>query len=90
MAGGKTVKVHNRSDKPDNIVLQEHKVATDCEELEKQLPKFMRGYFAYLRGNVLPMSRLSYLRDIRFFCQGSAVLPVSSYRSIAVSPSVCR
>lgn len=69
MAGGKTVKVHNRSDKPDNIVLQEHKVATDCEELEKQLPKFMRGYFAYLRGNVLPMSRLSYLRDIRFFCQ---------------------
>ena len=69
MAGGKTVKVHNRSDKPDNIVLQEHKVATDCEELEKQLPKFMHGYFAYLRGNVLPMSRLSYLRDIRFFCQ---------------------
>ena len=69
MAGGKTVKLHNRSDKPDNIVLQEHKIVTKCEEIEAQLPKFMRGYFSYLRSNVLPMSRLSYLRDVRFFCQ---------------------
>ena len=40
-----------------------------CEALQKRLPSFMEGYFAYLRGNVLPMTRLSYLRDIRFFCQ---------------------
>ncbi|MDO4546050.1 MAG: tyrosine-type recombinase/integrase [Bacillota bacterium] len=33
------------------------------------MPRFLRGFFAYLRGNVLPMSRLSYLHDIKFFCQ---------------------
>ncbi|MBQ6495583.1 MAG: tyrosine-type recombinase/integrase [Firmicutes bacterium] len=69
MAETKTVKLHNRSEKPDNIVLKEHKVAQDCAKLEEQFPKFMRGYFAYLRSNVLPMTRLSYLRDVRFFCQ---------------------
>ena len=69
MAREKTVKLNNRSDKPDNIVLQEHKVVSDCERIENELPKWMRGFFTYLRGNVLPMSRLSYLRDIRFFCQ---------------------
>ena len=69
MAAKKTVKLHNRSDKPDNIILQEHEVASDCAKIEDQLPKFMRGYFAYLRGNVLPMTRLAYLTDIRFFCQ---------------------
>jgi len=69
MAREKTVKLNNRSDKPDNIVLQEHKVVSDCEKIENELPKWMRGFFTYLRGNVLPMSRLSYLRDIRFFCQ---------------------
>jgi len=69
MAREKTVKLNNRSDKPDNIVLQEHKVVSDCEKIENELPKWMRGFFTYLKGNVLPMSRLSYLRDIRFFCQ---------------------
>ena len=69
MAREKTVKLNNRSDKPDNIVLEEHKVISDCEKIENELPKWMRGFFSYLRGNVLPKSRLSYLRDIRFFCQ---------------------
>jgi len=27
----------------------------------------MRSYFAYLKGNVLPMTRLAYLHDVRFF-----------------------
>ena len=69
MAREKTVKLNNRSDKPDNIVMEEHKVISDCEKIENELPKWMRGFFSYLRGNVLPKSRLSYLRDIRFFCQ---------------------
>ncbi len=69
MAANKTIKIHNRSDKPDNIILQEHEVASDCSKVEEQLPRFMKGYFAYLRGNVLPMTRLSYLRDVKFFCQ---------------------
>ena len=69
MAGEKTVRLHNRSERPDNIVLKEHEVLAKCEEIQKELPTFMRGFFAYLKGNVLPMTRLAYLTDIRFFCQ---------------------
>lgn len=68
MAGDKNIKLHNKSDRPDNIVLKEHEIESRCEELQKQLPNFLRGFFAYLKGNVLPMTRLSYLSDIRFFC----------------------
>ena len=69
MAGEKTIKLHNRSERPDNIVLREHEVTSKCTDIEKELPTFMRGFFAYLKGNVLPMTRLAYLTDIRFFCQ---------------------
>lgn len=69
MAGKKTVKINNRSDRPDNVVLREHEIVSKCEEIQKQLPGFFRGFFAYLKGNVLPMTRLSYLNDIRFFCR---------------------
>ena len=69
MGSEKHIKIHNKSDKPDNVVLNEHDLVSRCEDLEKQLPSFLRGFFAYLRGNVLPRTRLSYLRDIRFFCQ---------------------
>ena len=69
MAGEKTVKLHNRSERPDNIVLKEHEIARKCVTIEQELPTFMRGFFGYLKGNVLPMTRLAYLTDIRFFCQ---------------------
>ena len=69
MAGSKPVKLHNRSDKPDNIVLRTHETEQKCENIQKELPSFMRGFFAYLKGNVLPLTRLNYLSDIRFFCQ---------------------
>ncbi len=63
----KEIKIHNKSDKPDNVIKKENDIYLECEELENQLPKFLRGYFAYLRGNVLPATRLAYLRDIKFF-----------------------
>ncbi|MDO5491590.1 MAG: tyrosine-type recombinase/integrase [Bacillota bacterium] len=69
MGGSKTVKLHNRSDKPDNVVLRQYETEQECEKIQKELPSFMRGFFAYLKGNVLPLTRLNYLRDIRFFCQ---------------------
>lgn len=69
MAEKKKVKLHNRSDKPDNVVLRQRETEAECEGIQRQLPSFMRGYFAYLRGNVLPLTRLNYLRDVRFFCQ---------------------
>lgn len=63
----KIVKIHNKSDRPDNIVETENEIDEECEKLEAQMPRFLRGFFIYLRGNVLPMTRLAYLRDIRFF-----------------------
>ena len=68
MAQIKQIKIHNKSDKPDNILEKESEIMEECLAIEATLPRFLRGFFAYLRGNVLPMTRLAYLRDIRFFC----------------------
>ena len=67
MGSEKQIKVHNKSDKPDNVVKKENDIFMECEKLEKELPKFLRGYFAYLKGNVLPMTRLAYLHDVTHF-----------------------
>ncbi len=69
MAIQKEVKIHNKSDKPDNIIKKENDIYLECEEIENLLPRYMRGYFAYLKGNVLPMTRLGYLHDVKFFFQ---------------------
>ena len=65
----KQIRIHNKSDKPDNIIKKENDIYLQCESIEKELPRYLRGFFAYLKGNVLPMSRLAYLHDIRFFLQ---------------------
>ena len=69
MAEKREVRIHNKSDKPDNVIKKENDIYMECEALEDQLPRFLRGYFAYLKGNVLPMTRLAYLHDVRFFFQ---------------------
>ena len=61
------IRVHNKSDKPDNIILKQELIEQECREIEAELPSFMRGFFMYLRSNLLPLSRLAYLRDIRTF-----------------------
>lgn len=63
----KEFRIHNKSDRPDNIVEKEHEIFLQCEEIEAELPGFLRAYFSYLKGNVLPMTRLAYLHDIKFF-----------------------
>ena len=63
----RNIKIHNKSDRPDNVIKKENDIYLECEELENQLPKFLRGYFSYLKGNVLPATRLAYLHDIKFF-----------------------
>ncbi|MBQ9930768.1 MAG: tyrosine-type recombinase/integrase [Firmicutes bacterium] len=65
----KEVRIHNKTDKPDNILMKENEIFDKCSEIQDELPSFMNGFFAYLKGSILPMSRLAYLRDIRFFCQ---------------------
>ena len=68
MAGpDKEIRIHNKSDRPDNVVEKENAIDRECEKLEAEMPRFLRGFFRYLRGDVLPMTRLAYLRDIRFF-----------------------
>ncbi len=63
----KDLRIHNKSDKPDNIVKKENDIYMECEGIQKELPSFLRPYFTYLKGNVLPMTRLAYLHDVRFF-----------------------
>ncbi|MGN1334627.1 MAG: tyrosine-type recombinase/integrase [Anaerovoracaceae bacterium] len=65
----RNIKIHNKSDRPDNVIEKENDIYLKCEELENQLPKFLKGFFSYLKGNVLPATRLAYLHDIRFFCK---------------------
>ena len=67
MADKTEIRIHNKSDKPDNVIRNENEIIVECEGIEKELPRFLRGFFAYLKGNVLPMTRLAYLHDIRFF-----------------------
>ena len=65
----KKIVVHNKSDKPDNIVEHEAQIYMECEDIENVLPAFLRSFFIYLRGNVLPMTRWAYLHDIKFFLE---------------------
>ncbi|WP_416390339.1 tyrosine-type recombinase/integrase [Romboutsia sedimentorum] len=64
----KVLKIHNKSDKPDNIVTRNNDLIERCILIEKKLPKFMKDYFIYLKGSVAVSTRLAYLEDIKFFC----------------------
>jgi len=63
----KKIIVQNKSGRPDNIVEKESELFEECEKIQGNMPKFLRGFFVYLKGNVLPMTRLAYLRDIETF-----------------------
>ena len=68
MSERKIIKIHNKSDKPDNIVIRDNKVIEKCIQIENSLPKFMKDYCIYLKGSVSVTTRLAYLEDIKFFC----------------------
>lgn len=61
------ITISNKSDKPDNIVKTEAEIFLACEEIEASFPPFLKGFFVYLKGNVLPRTRLAYLHDIKMF-----------------------
>ncbi|MCT4509275.1 MAG: tyrosine-type recombinase/integrase [Tepidibacter sp.] len=65
----KNLKIHNKSDKPDNIVFKENLIIENCVKTENQLPKFMKDFFVYLKSAVVSSTRLAYLEDILFFCK---------------------
>lgn len=68
MIDNKVLKIHNKSDKPNNIVTRNNDLIERCILIEKKLPKFMKDYFIYLKGSVAVSTRLAYLEDIKFFC----------------------
>lgn len=68
MSGKKVIRIKNVSGKPTNIIEKERSIYADCKKIEDELPDFLEPYFYYLKSNILPLSRLSYLRDLRFFC----------------------
>jgi len=83
------IRYHNKSDKPDNIVKKENEIIEMCMAIESELPAFMKSFFVYLKTGVLPMSRLAYLRDIRFFCRyliaETAITSAADTRNITAS-----
>lgn len=64
----KELKINNKSDKPNNIVIRDHILAEKCINFEKNLPDFMKDYFIYLKSSVAVSTRAAYLEDITFFC----------------------
>ena len=47
---GKELKIHNKSDKPNNIVEKEARIFQECEDIERQLPSFLRGFKNLFKG----------------------------------------
>lgn len=88
-AGDIEYNIHNKSDKPDNIVEKENDIYLKCQSIEDSLPSFLNNYFIYLKSNVLPMTRLAYLRDIRFFfnylCEKTQLTKASEIKHITIS-----
>jgi site-specific recombinase XerD len=64
----KPMRLHNKSDIPDNILIKQNEMIKKCEMLEKMLPFFMRDFFLYLKNAVALSTRVAYLSDIVFFC----------------------
>lgn len=65
----KKIKIHNKSDIPDNIIIKRNELVEQCLEVEKKLPFFLYDYFIYLKNAVQITTRLAYLQDVLFFCK---------------------
>lgn len=63
----KKVKVHNKTDIPDNIIIKRHLTINECEEIESTFPDFFADFFLFIKGSVTINTRLAYLTDLRFF-----------------------
>ncbi|SFH48729.1 Site-specific recombinase XerD [Tindallia magadiensis] len=64
----KTIRIHNKSNIPDFLVLQKQKMIQKCIDIESKLPSFLSDFFLFLKSSVATSTRLAYLEDIHFFC----------------------
>lgn len=62
-------RLHNKSDKPNNILDKEIFLINQCTLLEKSMPSFFKDYFIYLKNAIALSSRLAYLQDLAYFLQ---------------------
>ena len=62
------MKIHNKSSKPDNILINENNLLDKVASIQNDLPDYLKDYFLYLRTSVSVSTRLAYLSDIIFFC----------------------
>lgn len=75
------IKIHNKSSKPDNIVISENILVEKCIDLEKSMPRYLRDYFIFLKNSVSLTTRYAYLKDIEFFLK-YLVLENDTYTNI--------
>lgn len=62
------IRINNKSSVPNNIIYKNNILIESCENLEKELPNFMKDFFIFLKNSVAISTRKAYLEDIRFFC----------------------
>lgn len=65
----RNMKIHNKSNKPDNILIHEQNLIDKVSLIQKKLPSYLKDYFLYLKTSVSVSTRLAYLNDIVFFCE---------------------
>ncbi len=58
---------YGKSNKPQNLLLQEHTLIQHCKSIEEQLPKYLEDFFLYLKSSVALTTRQAYLEDVLFF-----------------------
>lgn len=61
------MRIHNKSNKPQNILIHEQEVLDKIATIENELPDYLKEYFLFLKTSVSIATRLAYLHDIKFF-----------------------
>ena len=61
------MKIHNKTNKPYNILLKEQNLIDKIEVMQNEFPDFMKDYFIFLKTSVSLTTRFAYLSDLKFF-----------------------
>ncbi|MCK8058840.1 MULTISPECIES: tyrosine-type recombinase/integrase [unclassified Fusibacter] len=60
-------RVHNKTSRPDNLVIYESELKDLCASIESQMPDYLYDYFIFLKSAVALTTRHAYLSDLLFF-----------------------
>lgn len=59
--------LHNKYDKPLNLIKDEEKLEDEFDALKSELPSVLGDFFIFLKSSVLLKTRVAYLKDIKYF-----------------------